>query len=113
MTPEQEHFWEVLRGDPAAYAHRLGKELRGRIDSKERITSAELHRIVDCELSKILRLYDPESVLQIMTTLVAGYSLPLSPVKLETFDEVSKMCHDTIYAGFKPEIYADPTESSK
>lgn len=81
MTPEQEHFWDVLRADPVRLCHTYGKELQ-LIKSKKQFDQ----RADEC-LDFVMSNFDSENVLRTVKTWLSLYKLPLDPGELESFDK--------------------------
>lgn len=78
MTPEQEQFWNILKLDPAQYAHDSGKELK-----RKRFN----HRTANKHIEFIMANFDQHQAVSIVKTWLNVYQLPLDASKLDCFEQ--------------------------
>ena len=109
LTLEQQLFWDILRGDPAVFAHRIGKTLRGQIDSVCGLSPTELHSELDRVLSTMLSSCSGEEVARSVKTWLITYTIPIDPTKLTTFSQLVQVCGQRKIDGFiHVQVYPDP-----
>ena len=81
MTPEQQHFWDILSMDPKKLCHRFGREMQ-HIHNKK-----QLHKRVDECFYFIMSNFDHESLIRTAKTWFCVYKLPVELKKLKSFDK--------------------------
>lgn len=81
LTPEQQRFWNALKG-PEFHAHQMAQDIlavRGR--------AKRFHQRIDQHLDTVMRLYTDQQVANILKTWLSVYKMPIDPNRLELFDQ--------------------------
>ena len=86
MTPEQQHFWDILSSNPENLSHTFAKEL-ALIKNKKKF-----HKRADEHLSFILSNFNDESVARALKTWLCTYKLPIEPIRLSSMNTIQERC---------------------
>lgn len=86
ITPEQQHFWDVISLNPEKLAHSFGKELSLIEDHQEFLERGEELTIF------VVSNFDDEVIVRILLTWTRKYNLFMHFERMPIFDIVHERC---------------------